>query len=127
MTLKQEIKAQLVALGYTGAIFFGQIPANVDACILLRDEGEHQSDPTRMRIYPQLSVFIRGSSRSDVETLARTIYDFFHVDAPLVLASGYRVSRSITGGLPRDLGKDAADLWRSSLDLNLTQPRNTEL
>lgn len=127
MTLKQAIKAQIQALGYTGAIFYGSIPSGQDEALLLRDEGEHDTDATRMRIHPRLSVLIRDSDRVEVENLARAIYDFFHVDAPLVLASGYRISRSMTSGLPRDLGKDGTDLWRRQIDLLLTQPRNTNL
>ncbi len=128
MSLKAEIKAQLVALGYTGAIFYGSIPnAANDEVILLRDEGPHDDDPTGIRVYPRMSIFIRGKSRPEVEALARTFYHFFHVRGPLFLASGYRLSRSLTSGLPRDLGTDASDLHRWSLDLLLTLPSNTNL
>ena len=127
MSLKDSLKAQIVALGWTGAIFYGAIPDGIDEAILIREELVHNIDLTLNRIYPTIGIFIRTKTQAGAETIARAIYEHFHTLAPLTLSNGFRVNRSATDGLPRDLGKDSADLWRRQIDLQLTLTKTATL
>jgi len=121
MTLREAIRAHIQnELEFSGSIFLVPIPLNKDEGILVRDAGQWATDPTKLRQYPRIQLFMRFRSSETCNDWGDTLYRAFNIGRPLQLTNDFRVGRCRCAGPPLPLGPDPTGLYRRTLDLEIS-------
>jgi len=116
MTLLPALATYLQGLGITGPFPLGEIlDGEQNTCTLLQIVGTHATDPTLTFLAPTVQIFFRRTTQDAAHDQAWIVYRALN-------GTRTAVGRTQCPSVPIPLGRDGRNLWRYTLDVQVTKP-----